>query len=105
MEKGLTNFNTLKKLLAPYEEQLKIPEGKALKDVTPVFNPNSDYTADCQRILQLGLNEPELNDLFGWDYTQDNFLFKMRDFEPEFFSSWHWFDTCDEDLAFLDAYT
>jgi len=101
----LTNFNLLKKLLKPFEEQLELPEGIKLKDVKPTYDSKSEYTADCQRVIQLGLVGIELNDVFGWDYTIENFLFEQRDFTPDDFSSWHWLDVADSDkIEFLDEY-
>jgi len=102
-DQDLTNFNLLKKLLKPFEKDLEIPDGGKLKDVVAAYDPKSKYTADCQRVQQLGLADIDLNDLFGWDYTMDTFLFEHREFGLDDFIGWHWLEDIEyEDIVFLN---
>lgn len=103
VEQDLTNFNKLKKLLKPFEKDLEIPDGGKLKDVVPTYDSKSPYTADCQRVMQLGLEGPDLNNLFGWNYTKDMFLFEHREFVTDDFIGWHWLEDIEyEDIVFLN---
>jgi len=102
-DEDLTNFNLLKKLLKPFEKDLEIPGGGKLKDVVPTYDSKSPYTADCQRMMQLGLEGPDLNNLFGWNYTKDMFLFEHREFVTDDFIGWHWLEDIEyDDLIFLN---